>query len=176
MKKGKNKKKQKGENETEDTKKISSGDLLSFGSINLLLTLNLEKKDLQKYKIKWDELENLENLKFIRKHKKFWDRIELSSPNKTLDLLIKINKSSQKLIKIGYIGFKKIIYKDEQIEFQDFVEEITNQNGLFLTSCDVCDCTICIQLVLIYGKKQKNFVLSGSPEAPKEEDKTGVVS
>ena len=164
MKKGKNKSKKqktKGENETEDTKKIGSGDILSFGSINLLFTLNLDKHDLKKYKVKWDELESLENLKFIRKHKKFWKRVELSSTNDSLNILLQINKSSQKLIKLGYVGFKKIIYKDEQIEFQDFVEEITNQKGLFLTSCDVCECTVCIQLLLIFEKKYKKFVLSG---------------
>ena len=45
----------KDEDETEEsTKKLSPGSILSFGSINLLLTLNLEKHDVKKYKIKFN--------------------------------------------------------------------------------------------------------------------------
>ena len=42
------------ENEKNDLKSIGQGDLLSFGSVNLLFTLTLEKDDLNKYKISWD--------------------------------------------------------------------------------------------------------------------------
>ena len=100
--------KDKGENETEETKKLSSGDILAFGSVDLVMKLNLDKHDLKKYKVKWNELESLENLKFIRKHKHFWKRVELSSSNENMNILLHINKSSKKLVKIGYIGFKKI--------------------------------------------------------------------
>ena len=162
--------KDKGENETEETKKLSSGDILAFGSVDLIMKLNLDKHDLKKYKVKWNELESLENLKFIRKHKHFWKRVELSSSNENMNILLHINKSSKKLVKIGYIGFKKIKFKNEQVEFQDFVESVINQNGLFLTSCDVCECKICIQLLLIFEKKEKKFVLSGTPEEEKKEE------
>ena len=167
----KSKAKDKDENQTEETKKISSGDILAFGSVNLILKLNLDKHDLKKYKVKWDELESLENLKFIRKHKHFWKRIDLYSTNENMNMLLHINKSSRKLVKIGYIAFKKIIFKNEQIEFQDFVEAVINQNGLFLTSCDVCSCTISIQLLLEYEKKEKTFILSGETEKKEEENK-----
>ena len=167
----KSKAKDKDENQTEETKKISSGDILAFGSVNLILKLNLDKHDLKKYKVKWDELESLENLKFIRKHKHFWKRVDLSSTNENMNMLLHINKSSRKLVKIGYIAFKKIIFKNEQIEFQDFVEAVINQNGLFLTSCDVCSCTISIQLLLVYEKKEKKFILSGESEKKEEENK-----
>ena len=162
--------KDKGENETEETKKLSSGDILAFGSVDLVMKLNLDKHDLKKYKVKWNELESLENLKFIRKHKHFWKRVELSSSNENMNILLHINKSSKKLVKIGYIGFKKIKFKNEQVEFQDFVESVINQNGLFLTSCDVCECKICIQLLLVFEKKEKKFVLSGTPEEEKKEE------
>ena len=45
--------------EKNDSRKIGPGDLLSFGGVNLLFTLNLEKEDLNKYKIKWDDLKSL---------------------------------------------------------------------------------------------------------------------
>ena len=153
----------KAEDEIEETVKIGPGDLLAFGSINLLLTLDLNNNDLTKYKLKWEDLETLKNLKFIRKHKHFWKRVELSSNNDTLNILLNINKTSKKLIKIGYVVLKKMIYKEKQIDFQDFINEVTQQKGIYLTSCDVCKCTICVQLLLKYENQEKIFLLSGQP-------------
>ena len=119
--------------EISETKKIGPGVLLTFGSIDLLFTLNLSKHDLKKYKKKWEKLETLDNLKFIRKHKHFWKRIELSSTNDTLNILLHINKASQKLLKIGYVAFKKIKYADNQIDFENLINSVTTQNGLFIT-------------------------------------------
>ena len=151
-------------------KRIGSGDLLSFGSINLLLTLNLEKEDINKYKINWHNLKSLENLTFIVDHKSLWKKVGLSSNNDTLNLLLQINELSKKLIKIGYVGFRRITYKDEQVEFCDFIENVTNQKGLYLTSCDVCKCIISIQLLLKYKDKEKIFVLSGVSTPIKKQD------
>ena len=47
------------DDEIDEPKKIGPGDLLSFGSINLLFTLELDKHDLKKYKIKWAAVESL---------------------------------------------------------------------------------------------------------------------
>ena len=156
----------------DDSKKIGPGDLLSFGSVKLLFTINLDKNDLSNHNIKWDELKSLSNLQFLRESKDLWKRVELSSINDTLSILLQINKSSKKLVKIGYVGFKKITYKDEQVDFYDFVEGVTRQNGLYITSCDVCKSIVSMQLLLKYKNKQKIFLLSGEPTPiTKEEEK-----
>ena len=152
---------QKSEERKDDSTSIGGGDLLSFGSVKLLFTLNLEKGDLTNYKLKWDDLNSLTDLKFIRENKDLWKRIELSSTNDTLNILLQINKSCKKLVKIGYVGFKKITYKDEQVDFCDFIEGITRQNGLYITSCDVCKSIVSIQLLLKYKNKEKIYLLSG---------------
>ena len=160
----------KDEDETEEsTNKLTPGNILSFGSLNLILTLNLEKHDIKKYKIKFDKLESLDNLKFLKKHKSLWKKVTLSSPNNTLNILLHINKSSKKVINIGYVAFKKIEYNDEQEEFEKFIKEVTTQNGLFLTSCEVCPCTLFIQLLLKYEEKEKKFVLCGKSESEEKE-------
>ncbi len=159
------------EDNISELRSIGPGDILSFGSVNLLFTLNLEKEDISKYELNWDELESLRNLNFITKHKSLWKRIELSSTNDTINLLLQINQSSKKLLKIGYVGFKKITYKDEQVNFCDFIESITRQNGLYITSCDVCKSTISIQLLLKYKNKQKIFLLSGISTPITNDDK-----
>ena len=153
------------------SKSIGPGDILSFGSINLLLTLNLEKDDLFKYQVKWDEIKSLENAIFIAKHKHFYKRIELSSKNDTINILLQINKLSKKLIKIAYVGYKKITYKDEQVEFTNMIEDVTRRYGLYITSCDVCKCNISIQLLLKYKNSEKIFVLSGKTTSKNDEKK-----
>ena len=160
----------KDEDETEESNdKLTPGNILSFGSLNLIITLNLEKHDLKKYKIKFDKLETLDNLKFLKKHKSLWKKVTLSSPSNTLNILLHINKSSKKIINIGYVVFKKIEYSDEQEEFEKFIKEVTTQNGLFLTSCEVCPCTIFIQLLLKFEEKEKKFVLCGKSESEEKE-------
>ena len=149
------------EDNISEFKTIGPGDILSFGSVKLLFTLNLEKDDISKYGIKWEKLESLKNVKFVIKHKSLWKKVELSSTSDSINLLLQINQSSKKLLKIGYVGFKKITYKDEQVEFDEFIESITRQNGLYITSCDVCKSTVSIQLLLKYKEDQKIFVLSG---------------
>ena len=153
----------KAEDEIDESIKIGPGDLLAFGSINLLLTLNLTKHDLTKYKVEWDNFETLKDLRFIRKHKHLWKRVELSSNDNTMSILLNINKTSKKLVKIGFVGFKKMVFKDKQIKFHDFIISVTKQNGLYITSCDVCKCTVSIQLLLKYEKQEKIFLLAGKP-------------
>ena len=154
----------KAEDDNEEVIKIGPGDFLAFGSINLVFTLNLTKHDLSKYKLNWEDLETLDNLRFIRKHKHFWKRIELSSDDNTMNILLNINKTSQKLIKIGYVGLKKMVFQDNQIDFQDFIIKIAKQNGLYITSFNVCKCTICVQLLLKYENEEKKFLLCGKPK------------
>ena len=160
----------KAEDDNEETIKIGPGDFLAFGSINLVYTLNLTKHDLSKYKLNWEDLETLDNLRFIRKHKHFWKRIDLSSNDNTMNILLNINKTSQKLIKIGYVGLKKMVFQDNQIDFQDFIIMVAKQNGLYLTSFNVCKCTISVQLLLKYENEEKKFLLCGNPKNIDESD------
>ena len=164
-----------GDSEKGDSPKIGPGDLLSFGSINLLLTLNLEKEDMHKYGANWHNLKSLENLDFITDNTELWKKVELSSTNDTINILLQINQSSKKLVKIGYVGFKKITYKDKQVDFYDFIETVTKQNGLYITSCDVCKCIISIQLLLKYKNKEKIFLLSGVSTPITKQDKKNKV-
>ena len=139
--------------------RIGPGELIAFGNLNLILTLNLEESDLTKYKMTWDDINSLKDLKFLRKHHHFWKRIELSSNNETLKILLNINKTSPKLIYIGYVVFKKITFKGDHIDFQKFLFSILKKRGLFITSCDICECSINVQLILKYEKDEKIFSL-----------------
>ena len=138
---------------------IGPGELIAFGNLNLILTLNLDENDLSKYKVNWNDINSLKDLKFIRKHHHFWKRVELSSNNETMKLLLNINKTSPKLIYIGYVVLKKIIFKGEQNDFKKHLHYVLKKRGLFIKSCDICDCSINVQLILKYQKDEKAFPL-----------------
>lgn len=147
------------EDEIEEMPRIGPGEILAFGNLNISLILNLDSNDLLKYKTDWDEITSLKNLKFIRKHHHFWKRIEITSNNSTLNILLNINKTSSKLIYVGYVVYKKINFKNEQIEFEQFLYGVFRKKGIVLTSCDICDCSINVQLILKYNTNEKAFSL-----------------
>ena len=167
----------KDDDEDEDTyfnSRIGPGELLAFGNLNLILTLNLEKDDLTKYKVEWNDIKSLKDLKFIRKHHHFWKRVELSSNNETFKILLNINKTSPKLIHIGYVVFKRLRFNDEQSDFKKVLYGVLKKNGLFITSCDMCSCSVSVQLLLKYEKEEKTFSLvkeSKVSKNPENEEK-----
>ena len=158
------------EEDIDESTRIGPGDLLAFGSINLLLTLKLNKNDLSKYNVNWEDLNSLNDINFIRKHKHFWKKVDLSSDNETMNILLNINKTSQKIIKIGYVGFKKMSFKESQKDFKKFFFTVTKQHGLFITSCDICKSSISVQLLLKFEKQEKVFLLSGKSTLIKKEE------
>ena len=52
-------------------------------------------------------------------------------------------------------------FKQNQQEFQEFLKNVTNMNGLYLESHSVCKCEISIQLRLRYNGRRRLFVLCG---------------
>ena len=163
----------KDDDEDEDTyfnSRIGPGELLAFGNLNLILTLNLEKDDLTKYKVEWNDIKSLKDLKFIRKHHHFWKRVELSSNNETFKILLNINKTSPKLIHIGYVVFKRLRFNDEQSDFKKVLYGVLKKNGLFITSCDMCSCSVSVQLLLKYEKEEKTFSLVKESKVSKNQE------
>ena len=149
---------------------IGPGEIIAFGNLNLILTLNVDESDLSKYKMNWKDINSLKDLKFIRKHHHFWKRVELSSNNETMKILLNINKTSPKLIYIGYVVFKKLIFKNEQNDFKKHLYYVLKKRGIFIKSCDICDCSINVQLILKYEKEEKVFPLVEESKAKKNSE------
>ena len=145
------------------------GNLLSYGSINLTLTLELYEKDFIQNNIEWKKLNNLTNLDFLKENNNLWERIKLSSTDQKMQLFLHMNKILKEKIKIKHICFRKMKYKESQKNFQEFLENILNLNGLNFESHSVCRCELSIQLRLRYNGKRRLFVLCGD-KTPLEDD------
>jgi hypothetical protein len=151
-------------NSTQQNNEMSAnniGNLLSYGAINLTLTLQMDDIDFEENDIKWEKLKNLSNLSFIKDNQFLWERIKLSSTEKNMQLLLHMNKVLKEKIKIKHICFRKMKFKQNQQEFQEFLKNVTNMNGLYLESHSVCKCEISIQLRLRYNGRRRLFVLCG---------------
>ena len=68
------------------------GKLITLGSLNLSLTLRLERTEIQNLKINFRRLKTINDLNFIIENESFWERIELSSKNELLNTLFHMNK------------------------------------------------------------------------------------
>ena len=124
-------------NSTQQNNEMSAnniGNLLSYGAINLTLTLQMDDIDFEENDIKWEKLKNLSNLSFIKDNQFLWERIKLSSTEKNMQLLLHMNKVLKEKIKIKHICFRKMKFKQNQQEFQEFLKNVTNMNGLYLES------------------------------------------
>ena len=155
--------------QSEEISTNNIGNLLSYGSLNLTLTLELFEEDFSKNNIEWKNFKNLSNLTFIKENQFLWERIKLSSTEETMQILLHMNKVLRKKIKIKHICFRKMKFKNKQQEFKDFLKTITNLNGLYLESHSLCRCEISVQLRLRYNGKRRLFVLCGE-RTPLEDD------
>ena len=104
------------------------GNLLSYGSINLTLTLELFENDFIQNDIEWKKLKNLSNLQFLKENNSLWERIQLSSTEKNMQLLLHMNRVLKEKIKIKHICFRKMKFKQSQKEFEEFLKNIINLN------------------------------------------------
>ena len=145
------------------------GNLLSYGCLNLTLTIELTENDFNKNEVKWENIKNYNMLSFIIKDTSLWPRIKLSSTNNTLHTLLHMNRILENKIKIKHISFRKIKFVENLTAFQDLLKTVTNSNGLYLDSHSICPCELSVQLRLRYNGRRRLFVLCGE-KTPLDDD------
>ncbi|MBE8953918.1 MAG: hypothetical protein SR1Q7_12390 [Quinella sp. 1Q7] len=92
-----------------------------------------------------------------------------SSPNSTLSTFLYINKIFKTKLKIKHICFRKIKFQQNQIDFKELIDSVSNSNGLILDCHSICPCELSIQLRLRYNGRRRLFVLCGE-KTPLDDD------
>ena len=152
-----------------ESKNSNIGKIITFGSLNLLLTLKLEEDN---NKVKdFSNLNDLQDLSFITDNKKLWEKIELSSKSELLNSLLQMNKIKKNKSVIAYLVYNKLEFNDNQNKFKDLIDTVLLDNGLVIYSYEICQCSININLKLIYKDKSKTFVIYGEKMKDEEEEK-----
>ena len=134
---------------------INTGNFLSFGSLDLSFILYLQKEDLTNYNVGWNNINSLEDITFLKNNINLWKRIDLSSNIDALKVIIQMNKITTNKIKIKYICFSSIKDIIEKNYFSDFIFYVTQENGIYLDSSDICLCQVNLQIKLNFENKEK---------------------
>ena len=154
----------------EEEIKSSIGKLITFGSLNLTFKLTLDRKDISANN--FEKLANLEDLTFLTENKKLWDKIELTSKNELLNLIIIMNKIKKNKSIVSYLVYNKIELNDTQSKFKNLIDSVLLDNGLVVIGrYDICQCKASINIILKYKDIKKNFNIYGEENDNDNEDK-----
>ena len=137
----------------------TQGNFVCLGSLDLTFILRLQKEDIINYNISWNNLNSLNDLIFLKNNINLWNKIELSSSKDTIKLIIQMNKITPNKIIIKYICFSSIKLEKESPDLIDFISYVTTENGLYLSSCEICPSEAKIKLLICYENNEKTFIL-----------------
>jgi hypothetical protein len=146
----------------QDTKKSNIGKIITFGSLHLFFKLRLEKEDMTFENFL--TLKDLKNLTFLIENEKLWNRIELTTNNELLNVLLQANKIKIYKNIISYLVYSKIEYNEEQQKFQKLIDSVLLDNGLVILSYDICKCKVSINLKISFNKYIHKYCLYGEED------------
>ena len=155
----------KGKNNIKKKKRNSNGNLgsaipliFSFGFFDFSLTINLTEEELKSNNIKFSEIKELKDLKFISNKKEIIKKFELSSSNNTINELLLINKCSKKQCYVEYIPFSLPKFSEEEKFFEDILTTIIENNFLNINKESIIDDgRFSLIIILKYKSKEKIF-------------------
>ena len=140
--------------------------IISLGCINITLSLELNKNDIETHAINWENLNNLKDLSFIKTESNLWNKIEIKSDDISTNFFLYMNKVNKNKIYIQYAALNEIIYDEEQKEFKEFIQQITGLNFLYLYSKKIFNSIDnIINFELIYETNKKVFQLTSANKA-----------
>ena len=145
------------------------GKLITLGSLNLSLTLRLERTEIQNLKINFRRLKTINDLNFIIENESFWERIELSSKNELLNTLFHMNKIKRVKNIVAYLVYERLQFNEEQMRFQRLLDYILLTNGVVIYSFDICKCKMNISFKIVYKNYVKKIMFLGDEEYDDEE-------
>ena len=142
------------------SKELSNiGKIITLGSLNLSLTLRLEKSDFQLLGIEFKNINALKDLTFILENEYLWERIELITESELLNTLFHMNRIKKIKNIVAYLIYNKIEFNEEQIKFQRLLDFLLLTYGVVIYSYDICKCKINIFFNIIYKNTSKKIII-----------------
>ena len=144
-----------------------------MGNLNLLFSLEIDSKYIKEKNINYEEVKEVKDLQFLLDDKSLWDKIEVSSENGTINMILTSNKINKKKVSIDYIILDKMDCDENQQKFKEFIDYVSDANSIKLHQSEVCECNVAISLNIKCGEDEKNFSLTNSKglSGPKKEEK-----
>lgn len=156
------------------SKNNGTGNIMTFGTLDLEYSLYLDEEDIKKNSIKFDEIKDLNDLLFLTNNKLLWSRFIVSSTTESLKLLLQMNKTSTNKNIITLIVYSKTEFNQQQEKFRDLIENVLLNNGITLRPLNMFKSKINILFKLIYKSTKKVITFynkEGGGEGGKKEEK-----
>ena len=146
--------------------------LLSIGYYDIDYSITLNDDDIKKFKI--DDITSLstyQDFYFILENKYLWNKIQIDTVNKNINLLLYMNKVGSEFTKayVEYIAYEKPIFLNNEIELM--VKTVNDFNFFFVNSTPLFpDKKKYFTLKVIYKDKEAIFNLSGEEKSDENQN------
>lgn len=156
---------------TEKSESKKKGKLISFGGLHLMLTLTLPDDHFDNKEVKFDEMNSLKELSFLKEDKELWNNIILTSNNDTINLLLQANVPFARKVIVDYVVMNKISFTEEQQEFKEMIMSVMKANSIQVIENEVCNCNIAILLYVKWKEQIKSYSLCNETHFASKEEK-----
>jgi len=116
----------------------SINNILGFGHLIFDISLNLSEVDPTRYNINFDQLNSLKDCEEFLKDPYILSRLQLSSTNPLINLLLFVNKCSENKMLIEFIGSSYLTLPEESKIFETIITNLTYKNNIIFIESDCC--------------------------------------
>jgi len=116
--------------------KYTPSTILSLGHYDIDYSITLSDEDVMKFHIKdITELTKYEDISFIIENQYLWDKIQMNTENKSINLLLYLNKVSIDSTKsyIEYIAYEEPVFYNESVK--NMMKTVNDFNFFFVNNC-----------------------------------------
>ena len=144
--------------------------ILSWGAVDLILDITWTMEELIDLELEWDNLNTLEDIRFLKEKKDLWSKFELSTTNPTLLTLLFLNKTSKKKSYIDYIPFGLPKFEGDDEYFLEIIKTVTENNYLNINENALDENgRFSVTIKMHYEDKCKKIVVGTPKEGETEE-------
>ena len=144
--------------------------ILSWGAVDLILDITWTMEELIDLELEWDNLNTLEDIRFLKEKKDLWSKFELSTTNPTLLTLLFLNKTSKKKSYIDYIPFGLPKFEGDDEYFSEVIKTVTEKNYLNINENALDENgRFSVIIKMHYEDKSKKIVVGTPKEGEAEE-------
>ena len=169
----------------------SSSTLFAMGYVDLIFKLKLTNKDLLKseddqnkaeenekqdpktddryYHI--EDLNTIEDLKFLEGKKELWDRITLSGGNDTIKQLLIGNRISKKKCKIEYFGYNRPEFKDNTEFFANIFNYVCSKYNFYINETPLEESARYTFNIILYHRGESKMISLGRSYEEEEKER-----
>ena len=181
-KNAKNKNKKNTKEKEKQNKEQVGGMIFAMGQMDLIFEMVFDDKDLEKPNseneedkyIKLENLNNIEDLKFLQEKKEFYNTIKMKGNNEFIKQLLLGNKISKKKNFIDLICYGRPKFEGDKEFFNEIFDHVTLNNGLQINKTPLEEGSRYSLLIQLKHKKhpeQIKIIKDGTTQSEEKEEK-----